>query len=275
MKTITNQTRISDIIKANSLAIDVLAKIAKPFSKLKNPILRKVMTPRITLEGAAKIGSCSVQEIVNALSPLGFEYIPGEAIKMVADKNKPKWLQEKNEQQIFLLDVRPVLESGRDPLREIMARYKQLHVGEVLCVQNSFVPTPLIEIFLKDKRASVYVETINETLYQTYFLKAKKDNKSDNDEQKLMFHNNDAFFDLLNKYSDEQIISIDVRGFEMPVPMQMTLQALNEIKPGQILYVQHKRVPLYLLEELSDSLIHIHICEIEKGNVKLLLIPNI
>jgi hypothetical protein len=57
----------------------------------------------------------------------------------------------------------------------------------------------------------------------------------------------------------------------MPQPMQTILAELKTLPGNHALYVHHKRVPVYLLEELADKDYEVHIRNIEEGNVKLLI----
>ena len=71
---ITKKTKISELIKHDIRSIDAIASIAKPFKKLKNPLLRKLMASRVNIAEAAKIGGATVAEFVQVLAPLGFEF---------------------------------------------------------------------------------------------------------------------------------------------------------------------------------------------------------
>src|SRR5690606_2280395 len=146
---ITDQTRISAIIDVDKNCIEAIASVAQPLRRLKNPILRKVMASRVTLAEAAKMGNCSVMDIAKALAPLGFIY---EGIKVVNNTPveqqniKPVWLTNAAINTITYLDVRPTIAAGNDPLQDIIRSYKSLESGQILCVINSFIPTPLIRL---------------------------------------------------------------------------------------------------------------------------------
>lgn len=60
MATITNRTKIPEIIKINPDRINAIASLAKPLEKLKNSLLRRIMAPGVTLEAAA-IGDCDLE----------------------------------------------------------------------------------------------------------------------------------------------------------------------------------------------------------------------
>lgn len=52
---ITKETKISEIIKKNSKAIEVIASVNRNFKKLENPFLRKLFASRVSIKDAAKI----------------------------------------------------------------------------------------------------------------------------------------------------------------------------------------------------------------------------
>jgi len=270
---INNTTRISELIKADKASIDAIAGVAKPFHRLKNPVLRKIMASRVTIAEAAKMGGCSVGDIVAALTPLGFEYEQAMPPEETTQQPKPGWLLDARRADITWLDVRPVIESGTDPLKEILGKFKNVPEGKILCVINSFVPTPLIHLLQQGKAESSYVDKISENEILTYFLKKKnageEEQRTRNDN--VIFDDADSFEAVRQRFSGEKIREADVRRLEMPQPMHTILNELKMLPPDHMLYVHHKRVPVYLLEELADKHYEIHIHTIGEGDVKMIL----
>lgn len=72
-------------------------------------------------------------------------------------------------------------------------------------------------------------------------------------------------------FSEAQTQEIDVRHLEMPGPMQRILEVLETLKDDQLLYVHHKRIPIYLLEELESRDFVIHIWTVDENEVKLMI----
>ena len=72
-------------------------------------------------------------------------------------------------------------------------------------------------------------------------------------------------------FAKEQVRETDVRHLEMPMPMQTILGELAQLPKGHMLYVHHKRVPVYLLEELADKNYEVHIHTVDDSNVKMML----
>ena len=70
---ITAKTKISQLIKYNKKSIDIIASINPHFRKLKNPVLRKLLAPRVNITDAARIGGITVDEFLQKLQQNGFE----------------------------------------------------------------------------------------------------------------------------------------------------------------------------------------------------------
>ncbi|MBX2922051.1 MAG: DUF2249 domain-containing protein [Chitinophagaceae bacterium] len=269
---INDNTKISELIKANKNCIDAIAGVAKPFHRLRNPILRKVMASRVSIAEAAKMGGCTVEAIVAALTPLGFEYEKRKAAENTGIQSKPQWLSQAGADSIVRYDVRPIIESGTDPLKMILARFKDVPPSGILCIINSFVPTPLIHLLKQEKAEDSYVDTISEKESHTYFLKKKKENiaeKTTND--KVIMDDAASFQAVYDSFAREKIKETDVRNMEMPMPMQTILGELHALPEGNMLYVHHKRIPVYLLEELADKNYEVHIHTVDDSNVKMIL----
>lgn len=64
---------------------------------------------------------------------------------------------------------------------------------------------------------------------------------------------------------------IDVRDLEMPLPMLSILEALDQLPADQALYVNHKRIPMFLLPELEDRRFDHRSWEVGEGDVKMLI----
>ncbi|WP_332026064.1 DUF2249 domain-containing protein [Kaistella sp.] len=273
MKTISMNTKISELIKENSGSVDAIASIAKPLEKLKNPILRKIMASRVTIAEASKMTGTKVDDFKRVLSPLGFIFEGDESAKEESPaKPKPSWLQNASKEIIDFYDVRPIIDDGADPLKEILHRFKEVKPGEILCVINGFMPTPLIHLLKQEKAEDTFVETISDKEFHTYFLKKKKEAEmAGSFESKLQMNGVEAFNGILAKFSEDQIRRIDVRGLEMPGPMHTILGELEKLPEGNALFIDHKRVPVYLLEELADKDFEVHIHNVAEGDVKMLI----
>lgn len=269
--TINSATKIAAIIKANKASIDVIASLAKPLEKLRNPVLRSIMAGRVTIAEAAKIGGCTVENFKTALVPLGFVWVTSEeGTNGSGGEPIPAWLSGLAPSQVQMLDVRPAISAGKDPLKQIMQQYKSLPEGRVLCIINSFIPYPLIDL-LQSKSASCFTETIGADEHRTWFLKGKSKAGEKKQGSPVVHCNQVEFTNASNRFYAGRLQTIDVRPYEMPIPMQMILEALGRLPAGNALLVHHKRIPVYLLEELSDKQYDVLIYTVAETDIRLLI----
>jgi uncharacterized protein (DUF2249 family)/predicted HTH domain antitoxin len=240
---VTRNTKISRILRENKDAIDTIASINKHFKKLNNPVLRRVLAPRVTVTDAAKIGNITVNEFLKRLSEIGFEVIyDNEEIKNPIDQevsfdpNKTK-----------NIDVRATIKSGADPFSDIMSALKALKEDEVLKLINVFEPIPIINV-LKEKGYKAWTTKIGAEEYHTFFKKEVSDSHQEIVEK--MPFSKGSFEEKLVSYG-ANVREIDVRLLEMPEPMVTILKEVELLPEDYILLVNHKKVPQFLLPELK------------------------
>lgn len=271
---INGNTKVSKVIKENKEAIEVIASLNPHFSKLRNPILRRLLAPRVTLAEAARIGNCDVQKMLAALVSIGFELDNNDVSVEVTNTHtdgiaKKEFLEGK---ETITLDVRPFLAKGEDPFNILQKTLKKLKNDEVLEVLIDFVPIPLIRI--QEKKGFSSMRVVENGVYHTYFKaggKVQKDSNSSNEALKTV--SEIEFNEMTNTYPGELII-LDVRNLEMPEPLMRILEAINNINEKTGLKIFHKRIPIHLLPELENKNLKTFICPISEGNVMMFIIQK-
>ena len=266
---INANTKIAALLKQNPKALDSIISISKKFEKLRNPLLRKIMAPRTTLAAASKLGGCTVEDFFKKLEPLGFEIDRNTKAVEEAKKPVPAFITSLKKEQLMELDVRPVIASGSDPLNIIMEKVKTVQTGQVLKIINTFEPVPLL-LMLEKKGFETYVDDISDNLVETYFYKK---GSSPSEESKTEQTSTGDWDAVLKSFGDH-IQKVDVRHLEMPQPMHTILEALDHLSPGTALYVYHKRIPVFLLPELTQRGFDYRVKEIKDGEVHLLIFEN-
>jgi len=271
MMTINANTKISSLLKYNADALEAIVSISPKFTKLRNPILRKVIAARTSIALASKLGGCSVDDFFKKLKPLGFEIDNVAVVMEKENENKPVPAFMKNiaADKMIELDVRPIIELGKDPLDIIVKKVRALETGSVLKIINSFEPTPLMHLLGKQGFES-YTETISDDLVNTYFYKKSDINfLAANKETEY----SKGWDEILNRFKDN-LETIDVRALEMPLPMHKILEALETLSKDKALFVYHKRIPVFLLPELEEQQFSYRIKEIGDAEVHLLIYKN-
>ncbi|PCI04837.1 MAG: hypothetical protein COB81_02465 [Flavobacteriaceae bacterium] len=264
---INSTTKIAALIKEDPKVIDVIASINKHFKKLQNPILRKVLANRITIADAAKVGGVPVTVFYEKLAALGFEIEAEEAVQNKQDI-KMESTDNKEIKHLVSLDVRPILEGGTDPFKAIMGAIKSLKIEETLEIINSFEPIPLIHK-LKEKGYESWTKRSEEGVVFTYFKKLTAGN--DPIDLDPISASKTADFNAKLESFGNDLTKIDVRMLEMPEPMTTILEALENITTTSALFVDHKKVPQFLLPELVTRGYEIMYKEISEHHLQLLI----
>lgn len=268
--TIDQNTKISKVIAENPKAIDAIVSINKHFKKLQNPILRKVLAPRVTVKDAAGIGGVSVNVFLQKLADIGMsvQIPPSNKSEPIETNELPfELIQDK----IVPLDVRPTIERGADPFSDIMAKIKDLQPDQILKVINVFEPIPLMNV-LGNKGFASFTEKVNNNEFHTFFKKTGSEKKPDTYEIGLPILDN---FDSKMLDFGSNLMEIDVRDLEMPEPMTKILETLSILPENHVLFVHHKKVPQFLLPELKSRHFHWLTKDIEEGYVQLLIWKSI
>jgi len=269
MKTINANTKIATLLKENPDALEAIISISPKLNKLRNPLLRKLMAARTSINMASKVGGCTVSDFFKTLEPLGFTIDKN----IVAEDNTeqrqiPEFVLNITAAALVELDVRAELASGNDPFNLIMKAVKQLQPGQVLKLINSFEPVPLILILEKQGFES-YTETINDNLVHTFFNKSNAIVIKEVDTSKA----SEGWDEILQRFTDK-METVDVRQLEMPLPMLTILDALDKLTEEKALYVIHKRIPVFLLPELAERKFDYRIKEVGDSEVYLLIFKN-
>ncbi len=240
MNTINADTRISTLIKLNPAVVAAIASINPHFKKLENPILRKFLAPRVTIAEAARIGKCDINLFFEKLRPLGF--VPENS------HTKNETTQDNNipGEASTVLDVRSDIEKGADPFKTINHQLSLLKEGKTLLLINTFEPVPLIRIF-SERGFSFSVKTISPDLVHTYITRNAKETPMVPLEERPT----ELFVNKRQQY-EGRMVRINVKELPMPQPMMTILAELERLREGMALFVEHKRVPKFLLPELKE-----------------------
>jgi uncharacterized protein (DUF2249 family) len=264
---INRDTKISAILKENMDAVDAIASINRHLTKLRNPFLRRMLAPRVSVAAAAQVGNSNVNEMLAALEKIGFEVEYDNSVnnsnKVNIDTNID--MERKN---IVDLDVRPILDGGTDPFNAIMETLKTLKPEETLRIINTFEPIPLLNI-LKSKGYQYESERPEEGIVHTFLHKVSEE-EVEKEEIEDIAAPDLTYEDLENRF-DGKLMEIDVRDLEMPMPMVTILEAIESLEEGNALFVHHKRLPQYLLPELKQRDFDFKSKEVDNDNMKLII----
>ncbi|MCF6167550.1 DUF2249 domain-containing protein [Lutibacter sp.] len=171
---------------------------------------------------------------------------------------------------LISLDVRPIIEGGSDPFKEIMKAVKKLKSNEVLKIINSFEPIPLINK-LEKQGFKTWTDRPKVGVVHTFF---KKENNVEIKDKKFENVSSNENFEEKLHFFKGKIKTIDVRHLEMPEPMTTILQELELLQQGHALFVEHKKVPQFLLPELKARNFEILYKKQSENHLQLIIYKN-
>ena len=182
----------------------------------------------------------------------------------------PEFYQTLSLDKIIELDVRKNLAQGHDPFQVIIDGISKLPDGFTLKLITTFEPKPLLSILRQKGYATHVVYEEGTSLVFTYFKKEIDSTNFPKTDVNTNPSKKENIEQLLKSYN-EKIKTVDVRDLEMPLPMVTILRELEKLPKDVLLYVNHKKIPEFLLPELQERGYKWMIEEIEEGNVKLLI----
>lgn len=268
---INETTKISALIQSSPLVIDALVSFNPHFNKLRNPILRRLFSSRVSISDACKIGRCQMNDFFDKMAELGFEISrPGLLITEPTLAITEPLITANLE--IIELDVRPILAQKQDPLKAIIQKIDSLGEGQCLKIINTFEPIPLINL-LNKKGYQHHTERPDPETVITFFVKSNSSKTTLETiiNQSTIQNEDEDFEKKLKSFKPELLQVIDVREMEMPLPMVTILENLAHLKIGDALFVYHKKVPVFLLPELKERGFVFLLQNMPDGKVNMLI----
>lgn len=253
---ITKEWKVDAVLSACPVTLEIFVAASPHFNKLKNALLRRALAPRVTVEQAAAIGGVRLDALLASLNEAaGFHKqdgnesrdVGGEAavVGSSVDSNPDAPVPDLDE---ILLDVRPIIQRGSDPLKTIMGAVRELKKGQALHLINSFEPVPLYSV-LGGKGYGHITKRID-GVWHIWFLSDRLKHTGRGTEENA--DSRSTPFPASEAIIGEKVIELDVRGLAPPEPMMRILEKIGGMDADEILLVHHHREPMMLYEKLEE-----------------------
>jgi uncharacterized protein (DUF2249 family) len=224
--------------------LDVLERVHGHFAKLRNPMLRRMMAPRVTIAEAARIANVPAEALLTELRRAADEPAPAavscpapaecgcHAMAGGSGDAEPRPAELERLRPVHL-DVREDIRRGDEPFAKIMGAVKSLAADQVLVLRAPFEPAPLYDV-LGRRGLAHWTERHEATDWSVWFYRG------------------DVAARAATPPPPPADLVLDVRGLEPPQPMVAVLERLDTLAPGQTLVVVHERRPLFLYPQLDE-----------------------
>lgn len=260
--------KISEVLKHYPQLIDVLVDLSPAFSKLRNPLLRKVQTRLVTVAQAAGIAGMEPAELTRALNQAAGITAPVEESVRGAPLNMegtvpPGWVG--HAPVVRELDVRPMMERGEEPFKAIMGASRDVPIGSVLRLTVGFEPLPLYDAMSR-KGFTHWARRHADDAWEVQFHHAESSPVAKSDPAPAPVV---ADVDWGTAATAE--VTIDVSELVPPEPMVKILQALETLSDDSRLLVHHVRRPIHLYTRLDEMGYAHETRELAPGNVEVMI----
>ena len=166
---ITPKTRVGELLDTYPELEALLMDLAPVFKKLQNPVLRRTVGKVATLQQAATIGNVPISVIINTLrSQVGQALFDESGIPAEINEKEPGWFDRKKIKVQF--DATPVINSGQNPMQEIIQNLEKTGQEEIFLLITPFIPAPIIELISK-KGYVHYCTKKDEEIIHTFFFR--------------------------------------------------------------------------------------------------------
>lgn len=171
---ITPDTRVAELLDAYPALEDVLIHQAPAFKALKNPVLRRTVAKVATLSQAARVGGVPVRQLIVALRRAAGQPVDEVEWNSASSPDAeissertaaPDWLDENKVRAT--IDADALLAVGESPLAKVQHALRELSDGEIVRINSSFRPEPLIDTFQK-RAIPTHVVHCQPNAYHTY-----------------------------------------------------------------------------------------------------------
>ena len=256
---IAADTTVAALLEEHPQLLEFLAGYHAHFEKLRDPLLRRVMAPRVTIAEAARIANVDPGALLAALRRAAGEpqaSAPATVPPAPTAAPIPAAVAALPESRRVHVDVRDDIRRGHEPFARIMAAVKDLGADAALVLRAPFEPVPLYDVLGKRGLAH-WTERRATDDWTVWFYRTAPS----------------ALPGATAGGATPPVrtLTLDVRGLEPPLPMVLVLERLETLTADEQLEVVHERRPMFLYPQLDERGFAHRTDEPEPGVVRIVI----
>jgi uncharacterized protein (DUF2249 family) len=236
---------VSEVLARYPKLLDVFTDLSPNFRHLRNPVMRRVQAPLVTVAQAARIAEVEPAILVRRLNAAAGLVAPAEelAVEEVGTQSPTVSMDGPVAEEI---DARPLLARGEEPFKAIMAAAGRVPPGQGIRLLVPFEPVPQYDVL--GKRGFTHAtRQLGPNHWEVLFVRG--DGAAPVSPELGPEPASPAA--AQPEELDDVLIRIDVSDLVPPEPMVRILDAASRLRPGQTLFVEHVRRPVYLYPQLE------------------------
>ncbi len=150
---ITPETRLNKVLDLHPQMVDhIVALNPHDFARLSNPLMRRLMAPRITLGRLAAMLHMPIDELLHHVVTHSGVVAVGALQSSLPQSpaERPGWIADASGTAVATVDLLPMDEAlDSDPLPPVMAALKRLPPGGVVRIKHKWEPQPFYDMWTK------------------------------------------------------------------------------------------------------------------------------
>ena len=165
---INANTRLNKALDLHPQVLDYIVSL-KPhdFQRLHNPLMRRFMSPRITLGRIAKMTQVPLADLLAHIATLSEATVEEDVVEHDlphSPTEPPIWVAEAYPDTITEVNLLPLDATlDADPMLTVMQAVKALTPGAVLCMRHQWEPQPFYDIWSKMGDVEWYATEVTST----------------------------------------------------------------------------------------------------------------
>lgn len=182
-ETIGPGTRLKEALALDPRVAEyVISLNPHDFERLRNPLMRRLMAPRITLSRVAAMAGVAQEELLERIAALGgVRIIAGHPEQPVprSPKEAPPWVAGVASEGTSTVDLLPLDEAlDGDPLPPVMRAVKALAPGEVLLVKHRWEPQPFYDVWSRMGGLEWFAERVGDEEWRIWVHRVPEQRKT-------------------------------------------------------------------------------------------------
>jgi uncharacterized protein (DUF2249 family) len=168
---ITGETRLNRVLDSIPGALDYIVSLnPHDFGRLRNPVMRKYMSPRISLRRVAAMARVEEERLIRDLAGLRGEQgdeqadrgdntlavlardstpLPSSPPLAQSPATPPPWMSGVNESCLHWVDLLPIDNVLGDPMLPVTVAVRRMQPGGTIGIRHRWEPQPLYDIWQK------------------------------------------------------------------------------------------------------------------------------
>ncbi len=173
------KTRLSEALAASPDVLEYVISLNRhDFERLRNPLLQKVMPPRISLSRVAAIAKVPEKEFLAKINELAGLNADDEIVDSATEVlpqsplEKPDWMLNLDNNSIVWVDVTAIDDKQGDPMPPINIAVNTAAPGKVIGIKHRWEPQPFYDIW-HSRGFEFWSEQIAPSLWHVYVRRSR------------------------------------------------------------------------------------------------------